>query len=604
MKDKWVRKPKNGCVVIFVHGFLSSGDVCWRNNKSGSCWPELLKMEPELEMVGIYVYTYKTNAFDDGYTLGDIVDDLKERMQSDKLFNERRIIFVCHSMGGIVVRKLLVDRQYDFKNYEIGLFLIASPSLGPTHATLYRMMARIIRNAQARDLFSWTCRNEGFLADLNRTFRNLKEGQSLQIQIKGKELVEDGPIMLWGCWFLKLGPFVNPPSAATYFGEPYKIPNSDHSSIAKPEDRAAEQHKCLCDFITTFLENKSSGGNGAQRKPVPSNGGKADPSRLGGVRSFIDNGDHLSAINFLLGEESFEQSDTATRITVVMICQKFGLLQEAGDYLSRLRRHDDWARWQPGEQAAIEVISLKVASQLYQHEAVLSKYRELCVSLRRVEQGGLVPGVLRRAAVAYAVAGNLESATDVLEQAERVVEVQHDKYDRLTNNLYIAMTRELSGLEINGVFEGLPFLIDAQFGYLAALPIHPRFKGMPFKSTIQSLYAEAAVLFTRNQNQSAGHIRVAVAHLLGPLAHTNPKSEGYAELLSLITRGKQRVMFELAMRSDDDGRRQFQNEYGQSFQVYLTACRDIQSIAQPLGVESWSKVRALISRLDTNFAAE
>src|SRR5262245_2889860 len=104
MQGEWVREQKNGSSVVFVHGILSSGETCWRH-KNGSYWPELLKNESGLDESGIYVFTYQTGVFSGNYRLSDAVDALKEHMRLDGLFDNRRIIFVCHSMGGIVVRK-------------------------------------------------------------------------------------------------------------------------------------------------------------------------------------------------------------------------------------------------------------------------------------------------------------------------------------------------------------------------------------------------------------------------------------------------------------------------------------------------------------------
>ncbi len=122
MDGKWIRKPKNDASVVFVHGILSSGETC-RRHANGAYWPELLKSEPELEAWGIYVYTYETGVFSGTYSLNDVVDDLKERLfKFDKVAESRRIVFVCHSMGGIAVRKFLVERVNDLidRNIEIG----------------------------------------------------------------------------------------------------------------------------------------------------------------------------------------------------------------------------------------------------------------------------------------------------------------------------------------------------------------------------------------------------------------------------------------------------------------------------------------------------
>ena len=84
MQGEWIRKPAGETSVVFVHGILSSGKECWRNS-NGAYWPELLRQEPELAALGIYVYTYQTGIFSGTYSISDIVDDLKER-----LFNVRQ----------------------------------------------------------------------------------------------------------------------------------------------------------------------------------------------------------------------------------------------------------------------------------------------------------------------------------------------------------------------------------------------------------------------------------------------------------------------------------------------------------------------------------
>src|SRR5262249_25209400 len=49
---------------------------------------------------------------------------------------------------------------------------------------------------------------------------------------------------------------VEPFSGARYFGEHYKVPHSDHSTIAKPENSGAIQHRLLCRFILDMLQSQ------------------------------------------------------------------------------------------------------------------------------------------------------------------------------------------------------------------------------------------------------------------------------------------------------------------------------------------------------------
>ena len=241
----WTKKPADGSTtsVVFVHGVLSSGEACWRH-ANGTFWPELLAGEEAVANVGVYVFTYKTGFFSGTYSLGDVVDALKEHMQLDGVMNSRRIVFVCHSMGGIVARRFVVQRAAELiaNRKSIGLFLVASPSLGSGYANWLGPLARFFDHTQA-DVLRFEQTNT-WLMDLDRDFQNLKESERLSMN--GKELVEDTFIV-----FSKLlrRQVVRPFSGARYFGEAYKVPDSDHFTVAKVDGPSAVQHRMLVQFL-------------------------------------------------------------------------------------------------------------------------------------------------------------------------------------------------------------------------------------------------------------------------------------------------------------------------------------------------------------------
>jgi hypothetical protein len=243
MKGEWKRRSENGSAVVFVHGALSSDEACWQN-ANGTYWPSLLEGESTVEKVGIYVFGYRTNIFSGTYRLGDVVDALKEHMRVDRVFDCRTLVFVAHSLGGLVVRKLLVEHVTDFsdKHISVGLFLVASPSLGSRYANMLQPLARFLGHSQADALrFS---HNNAWLMDLDKEFANLKEAKT--IRLVGKELVEAIFIALPGLIRTQV---VEPFSGAKYFGESLKVPGSDHFSIAKPDSSQAIQHQLLLRFI-------------------------------------------------------------------------------------------------------------------------------------------------------------------------------------------------------------------------------------------------------------------------------------------------------------------------------------------------------------------
>jgi hypothetical protein len=250
---QWIRKPKTAACVIFVHGILSGGEQCWRYDPQTS-WPQLLADEDKFKDVGIGVFSYRTDVRSRTYSVGDVVDSLREALDLSDLEQVKQLIFVCHSLGGIVVRRFIVVEQAKFiaRKIEIGLFLVASPSIGSKDANGLYLLSLVAGNSQAQAL-RFSQGNE-WLNDLDKDFINLLGGGRLSI--KGKELVEDQAIKLKK-WFGLTRQIVEPFSAARYFAESYKVPYSDHSTIVKPKDKDARQHLVLCRFIENMIRPRS-----------------------------------------------------------------------------------------------------------------------------------------------------------------------------------------------------------------------------------------------------------------------------------------------------------------------------------------------------------
>ncbi|MBD2746697.1 alpha/beta fold hydrolase [Microvirga sp. BT688] len=245
-----IRQPTEDTVVIFVHGILSDGVGAWGEPP----WPNLLSFEPALNSVGISVFTYQTSLTSRTYGIADIADYLREHLRLSNLLRLRNIVFVCHSMGGIVVRRFLVANQKELIDLKprIGLFLIASPSLGSRDANMLSLLSFALQHTQAAVLrFSQANTS---LDELHRDFRTLLAGG--QLHMEGRELIEDRPITVkrgLGLWRQVVEPF----SASQYFykpgSEPFRVPGSDHVTIVKPLHSGAIQHLMLKKFILELI---------------------------------------------------------------------------------------------------------------------------------------------------------------------------------------------------------------------------------------------------------------------------------------------------------------------------------------------------------------
>jgi hypothetical protein len=251
MEPCWVRKSRSGLTLIFLHGILSSTETAWMH-ANGTFWPKLLAAETRLDDHGIYLFSYRADAFSGSYSLDDAVAALREHVRSDGLLSPENtrngLIFICHSMGGILARRFIVKQVVQLLDSKtpIGLFLVASPSLGSDYANFIGAIAPLY-NAQL-DILRFSKSNL-WLNALDEDFLSVKEQGRLNIV--GKELVEDNFIGT-NVW-LRSRQVVPRYTAARYFGDPVKIAYSDHLSIAKPANANALQHKILVDFIDSFF---------------------------------------------------------------------------------------------------------------------------------------------------------------------------------------------------------------------------------------------------------------------------------------------------------------------------------------------------------------
>jgi pimeloyl-ACP methyl ester carboxylesterase len=251
IRTGWIRRPSNSVAVVFVHGILSS-ERAWQND-NGSFWPLLVCNEPELSEFGVYLFNYRADAFSGTYSLQDAVDAMKEHFRLDDVISQHTLIFVCHSMGGIVARHFIVTQQTELvrRRTRIGLFLVASPSLGSLYAN-YVAKISFLYNAQLDALR--VGQTNTWLNDLDKNFVNLKESRA--IPIYGKELIEDESIFVRRVF--RRTQIVQPFSGAKYFGDSVKIPFSNHLSIAKPLDQTAFQHRILREFLIEVAEDKEA----------------------------------------------------------------------------------------------------------------------------------------------------------------------------------------------------------------------------------------------------------------------------------------------------------------------------------------------------------
>lgn len=236
-------------VVVFVHGFFSSADVCWKA-KSGKFWPELVRDDSRIPAVSIFLGGYYT-AFDSGaYSVRDCAIELLGALKRvdgsgrSPPLASRTIIFVCHSLGGIVVRYMLDAFRADFEQSCIGLCLMASPSMGSDYGTALSSLASFYKNRVGKALRS----NNSALEDLDDRFQAYMSSRTDK-NFFGAEAIEHHSPFLIKYFPDTFGPIVPKWSAARYFPVRETIGGSDHSTIVKPDGMTHRSHQFLVDLF-------------------------------------------------------------------------------------------------------------------------------------------------------------------------------------------------------------------------------------------------------------------------------------------------------------------------------------------------------------------
>jgi pimeloyl-ACP methyl ester carboxylesterase len=98
-------------VIVFVHGLHGSRES-WRA-ANGAYWPDLVRTDPHFAYSDVDIAEYPSPASNGKMSSVQLADMLWNRLRQDHVWDHREVVFLAHSLGGILVEEMLLRHPAD-----------------------------------------------------------------------------------------------------------------------------------------------------------------------------------------------------------------------------------------------------------------------------------------------------------------------------------------------------------------------------------------------------------------------------------------------------------------------------------------------------------
>ena len=149
--------------IVFVHGI--HGDRNSFRAANGAFWPDLIRTDPRFAYSDVEVAEYPSPASNGKMSSVQLADILWNRLKQDHVWEHAEVVFLAHSLGGILVEEMLLRHPADAARVR---FIV---SYGTPHegSTVARIASLYDRDPLLNDLSDAT--SNSFLTQLEHNWR-------------------------------------------------------------------------------------------------------------------------------------------------------------------------------------------------------------------------------------------------------------------------------------------------------------------------------------------------------------------------------------------------------------------------------------------------
>ncbi len=186
-------EPGNKRVIVFVNGIFGDAKSTWENGSTRFYWPQAIANDPDFAGTDVYVHSFDSPKLQTAQQITTLADRLGAFLGATDhvLDTHDQVVFLCHSMGGLVTRAFLLGQRVDPAKVPM-IYFFATPTGG---ANVADIASKISPNQQLHDMV--TLEHNGYLLDLMKQWMHsdLRYAQRIQSNCAA-ELRDTGPVLV------------------------------------------------------------------------------------------------------------------------------------------------------------------------------------------------------------------------------------------------------------------------------------------------------------------------------------------------------------------------------------------------------------------------
>jgi pimeloyl-ACP methyl ester carboxylesterase len=238
-ESQWVsRDPAHPheVALVFIHGIFGSTLSTWAN-AGGTHFYDLIRQDPKFgDRVDLFAFGFPSKMVEGGsFDIQEAANALLAELQNKGVSDYRRVVFVAHSMGGLVALRALLTERALLPKVPLIVFL-ATPQEGAAITLLAR---KVIANPALEEMLPGDM--DGYLYSMDQDWHSIDVGHRPHISCAYEKLAIFGVMIVSRL-------------SATRFCEGTSLAvEADHIGIAKPENMNSGGYVAVSNALASFV---------------------------------------------------------------------------------------------------------------------------------------------------------------------------------------------------------------------------------------------------------------------------------------------------------------------------------------------------------------